>query len=180
MANGHGGARIGAGQKKKPLTEKLQNGNPGRRKLEVMEFPNVADLHGETMPPPKEYLAARQKDGGTTVALEVYESTWRWLNERGCARLIPPQMLEQYAQTVARWIQCEEAISTYGFLSKHPTTSAPIPSPFVSMSQSFMKQANNLWLTIFQTVKENCSAPFEGKSPQDDVMERLLTARRGT
>jgi hypothetical protein len=42
-----------------------------------------------------------------------------------------------------------------------------------------MKQANNLWLTIFQTVKENCATAFEGKSPQDNVMERLLSARRG-
>ncbi|GHU82177.1 hypothetical protein FACS1894196_0060 [Clostridia bacterium] len=178
MANGHGGARIGAGQKKKPLAEKLQNGNPGHRPLEVVSFP-TADLQGAVMPPAREYMAARQKDGSATVALAVYESTWQWLKERGCAHLIPSQVLEHYAQTVGRWVQCEEAISTYGFLGKHPTTGAPIPSPFVSMSQTFMKQANNLWLTIFQTVKENCAAPFEGNNPQDDVMERLLRTRRG-
>jgi hypothetical protein len=177
MANGHGGARIGAGQKKKPLAEKIQNGNPGRRPLEVVAFP-VSDLSGEDIPPPKEYLAARQKDGGVTIALEVYEKTWLWLKERGCAQLIPPQVLENYAQTVGRWVQCEEAISSYGFLSKHPTTKAPIPSPFVAMSQSFMKQANNLWFQIYQIMRENCSTPFEGNSPQDDVMERLLNARK--
>ena len=38
MANGHGGARIGAGQKKKALSDKLVEGNPGKRKLTVMEF----------------------------------------------------------------------------------------------------------------------------------------------
>ena len=178
MANGHGGARIGAGQKKKPLAEKLQNGNTGHRPLEMVTF-QAADLPSEVMPQPKEYMAAKQKDGKNTVAVEVYESTWQWLNERGCAHLIPPQVLENYAQTVARWVQCEEAISQYGFLGKHPTTGAPIPSPFVSMSQAFMKQANNLWLTIFQTVKENCTTPFDGKNPQDDVMERLLRTRRG-
>jgi len=178
MANGHGGARIGAGQKKKPLAEKLQNGNPGHRPLEVVTF-EAADLPAEKMPPPKDYMAAKQKDGKDTVAIEVYENTWNWLNERGCADLIPPQVLENYAQTVARWVQCEEAITTFGFLGKHPTTGAPIPSPFVSMSQTFMKQANNLWLIIFQTVKENCSTPFDGKSPQEDVMEKLLRTRRG-
>ena len=178
MANGHGGARVGAGQKKKPLTDKLQNGNPGHRPLEVVTF-QAADLPAETMPPPKEYMAARQKDGGGTVAVDVYESTWQWLKERGCSHLIPAQVLEHYAQTVGRWVQCEEAISTYGFLGKHPTTGAPIASPFVQMSQTFMKQANNLWLTIFQTVKENCTTPFEDHSPQDDVMERLLKTRRG-
>ena len=76
-------------------------------------------------------------------------------------------------------LQCEKAITTYGFLGKHPTTGAPIPSPFVTMSQTYMKQANGLWLIIFQTVKENCSAPFESGNPQDDVMERLLRSRRG-
>ncbi|MCL1965308.1 MAG: P27 family phage terminase small subunit [Firmicutes bacterium] len=178
MANGHGGARIGAGQKKKPLAEKLQNGNPGHRPLEAITF-EAADLPSETMPPPKEYMVARQKDGKDTVAVDVYENTWKWLQERGCSHLIPAQVLEHYAQTVARWVQCEEAITTFGFLGKHPTTGAPIPSPFVSMSQGFMKQANNLWLIIFQTVKENCSTPFDGTNPQDDVMERLLRTRRG-
>ena len=51
MANGHGGARIGAGQKKKALSDKLVEGNPGKRKLTVMEFTDTADLQGETMPP---------------------------------------------------------------------------------------------------------------------------------
>jgi hypothetical protein len=194
MANGHGGARIGAGQKKKPLAVKLQDGNPGRRPLDVVVFP-TADLTGEDMPPPQDYLAAKQKDGGGTIAVEVYGKTWRWLKERSCAHLIPPQVLENYAQTVGRWVQCEEAISAYGFLSNvneyersscavhtiakqlHTTTGAPIPSPFVSMSQSFMKQANSLWFQIYQIMRENCAAPFEGKSPQDDVMERLLSAR---
>ena len=51
MANGHGGARIGAGQKKKALSERIVEGNPGKRKLTVMEFTDTVDLQGETMPP---------------------------------------------------------------------------------------------------------------------------------
>lgn len=97
MANGHGGARIGAGQKKKALSDKLVEGNPGKRKLTVMEFTDTADLQGETMPPPRDYLAARQKNGKELLAVEVYERTWTWLHERGCAHLIPAQILEQYA-----------------------------------------------------------------------------------
>ena len=49
---------------------------------------------------------------------------------------------------ISRWIQCEECITEYGFLAKHPTTGNAIPSPYVSMSQSFSKQANNLWFQI--------------------------------
>lgn len=80
---------------------------------------------------------------------------------------------------VSRWIQCEEAITEFGFLAKHPTTDNPIPSPYVSMSQSFGKQANNLWYQIYQVVRENCAAEYQGASPHDDMMERLLMARKG-
>jgi len=42
-----------------------------------------------------------------------------------------------------------------------------------------MSQTNRLWMEIFQIVKENCTGEYSGANPQDDVMERLLTARRG-
>lgn len=84
--------------------------------------------------------------------MEVYERTWTWLHERACDHLIPAQMLEQYAM----------AISTVrggdfgtGFSAKYPTIGNAIPSPYVSMSQSFSKQANNLWFQIYQVVREN-------------------------
>ena len=81
--------------------------------------------------------------------------------------------------SVARWIQCEQAISEYGFLAKHPTTGVAIASPFVSMAQQYLKQINQLWYQIYQVVKENCSVDYGGASPNDDLMERLLNARKG-
>ena len=76
---------------------------------------------------------------------------------------------------MARWMQCEGAITEYGFISKLPTTGAPIASPFVAMSQNFRKQALNIWVQIFQVVKENCSQDYNALS--DDPMERLLSRR---
>ena len=113
------------------------------------------------------------------IAADVYEATWNWLAERRCTALVSPQLLERYAMSVARWIQCEEAITEYGFLAKHPTTGNAIQSPYVAMSQNFMSQTNRLWMEIFQIVKENCSSEYSGATPQDDVMERLLQARTG-
>ena len=81
--------------------------------------------------------------------------------------------------SAARWIQCEATITEFGFLAKHPTTGNAIQSPYVAMSQNYMAQTNRLWYEIFQIVKENCAADYTGSNPQDDVMERLLTARRG-
>ena len=61
MSNGHGGSRLGAGQKKKPLADKMLDGNPGKRKLTVVEFPNTANLQGNDMPLPRELLSATSK-----------------------------------------------------------------------------------------------------------------------
>ena len=174
-----GGVRVGAGRKKKPLAEKVLEGNVGRRPLTVVEFKDAETLNGADMPLPHEYLKTIQKDGSKTKAEDIYTETWCWLDERKCTKFIPMRLIEQYAQSVARWIQIEEAISMFGFLAKHPTTGMAIASPYVKMSQDYMRQTNNLWLQIYQVVKENCSRSFGGATPQDDVMERLLTARRG-
>ena len=80
--------------------------------------------------------------------------------------------------SVARWIQCEEAVSEFGFLAKKPTGTV-MSSPYVTMGREYMKQANAAWYQIFQIVKENCTVDLGERSPQDDVMERLLTARMG-
>jgi hypothetical protein len=169
-----GGARIGAGAKKKPLADKIAEGNPGGRTLTVMEFNNAADLQGQEMPEPNKMLEAVQKDGKTLLAGEVFRETWQWLHERGCSSLVSPQLLERYAMSVARWIQCEEAVTEFGFLAKHPTTGNAMQSPYVAMGQNYMTQTNRLWLEIFQIVKENSAAEYSGSNPQDNVMERLL------
>ena len=174
-----GGQRVGQGRKPKGLAEKIAAGNPGGRHLTVMELPDGAALDGTDMPEPSEYLKARQRNGGDLAAESLYRETWMWLKERGCEKLVSKQLIEQYAMSVSRWIQCEDAISEYGFLSKHPTTGAACASPYVSMSQQYMKQVNQVWYQIFQIVKENCSTEFSGNTPQDDVMERLLRSRKG-
>ena len=168
------------GRPKKPLADKISDGNPGKRPLTVINFKDsVADLEGQAMPKPSKLLSAKQKDGKKLVAADIHKKTWDWLHERGCAALVSPQLLERYSMSVARWIQCEEAITEFGFLAKHPTTGNAIQSPYVAMSQNFMSQTNRLWMEIYQIVKENCATEYGGATPQDDVMERLLMARKG-
>ena len=173
-----GGQRPGSGRKSKALTEKIESGNPGGRKLKVIDLPSAPDLDGEDMPEPSAYLKDKQKAGIEFQAEDVFKETWLWLKERGCEKLIAKQTIEQYAMAVSRWIQCERAISEYGFLAKHPTTQAPIASPYVAMAQQYQKQSSAIWYSIFQVVKENCSADYSGESPGDDMMERLLRTGR--
>ena len=168
-----GGARPSSGPKRRPLIEKLEAG-----KLEgATILPEPADLNGWKMPPVKEFMKAKQKNGKDLVAPEIYTDTWNWLKARGCEKQVNPQLLEEYAMSVSRWIQCEEAISEFGFLAKHPTTGMATTSPYVAMAQNFQKQMNNAWFQIYQIVKDNCSVDYSGPNPQDNVMEMLLSRK---
>ena len=170
-----GGARVGAGKKPKALHQKINEGSADG----ALILPQPVELEGADVPPVKEYLKAAQKNGKELLAEEVFNETYLWLKKFGCAELVNTQLINQYAMAVARQIQCEEALSEYGFLAKHPTTGNAIQSPYVAMSQNFMSQTNRLWMEIYQIVKENCSSEYGGATPQDDVMERLLSARKG-
>lgn len=169
------------GRPKKSIADKITGGNPGKRALTVIDFKDSApELEGENMPKPAEFLSAKQKDGSNLGAVEIFQNTWNWLSERGCATIVSPQLIERYAMSCARWIQCERLTSELGFLAKHPTTGAAIQSPYVAIGDKYMTQANRLWSEIFQIVRENCTTEYNGgANPQDDVMERLLRARKG-
>lgn len=182
-----GGRRVRAGDKPAPAAEKIQKGQQVQilnndiptlspTEMEAVDLPEGAVMNGVDMPKPSDYLSARQKNGVPLGADEIYKETWLWLKERNCEKLVNPRLIEAYAQAFARYIQCEEATSTYGLLGKHPTTGGVITSPFVQMSQQYQKSANLIWYEIYDIVKQNCTEVFEDNP--NDTMELLLRARR--
>lgn len=182
-----GGRRVRAGDKPAPAAEKIQKGQQVQilnndiptlspTELEAVDLPEGAVMNGVDMPKPSDYMSARQKNGIPLGADEIYKETWLWLKERNCEKLVNPRLIEAYAQAFARYIQCEEATSTYGLLGKHPTTGGVITSLFVQMSQQYQKSANLIWYEIYDIVKQNCTEVFEDNP--NDTMELLLRARR--
>ena len=182
-----GGRRVRAGDKPAPAAEKIQKGQQVQilnndiptlspTELEAVDLPEGAVMNGVDMPKPSDYLSASQKNGIPLGADEIYKETWLWLKERNCEKLVNPRLIEAYAQAFARYIQCEEATSTYGLLGKHPTTGGVITSLFVQMSQQYQKSANLIWYEIYDIVKQNCTEVFEDNP--NDTMELLLRARR--
>ena len=89
-----GGARIGSG--KKPTNKK---------KVEVLTttFDDVSDfitpdeIEGVEVPPIKDYLKAKQKNGKDLYAEDIFKTTYLWLKKRGCENLVGNQLIEQYA-----------------------------------------------------------------------------------
>ena len=108
-----GGARVGAGRKPKALADKIALGKPA----EILSLPQPADIEGTDVPPVKDFLKAAQKSGIDLCAEDVFRSTYTWLKERGCEKLVNTQLIEQYAMSVSRWVQCETCISEYRFLA---------------------------------------------------------------
>lgn len=183
-----GGRRVRAGDKPMSAAEKIQKGLPVQimnndiptlemAELEAVDLPEGAVLQGTDMPKPSDYLSAQQKNGVPLGADEIYKETWLWLKKRGCENLVNKRLIESYAQAFARYIQCEDAVSTYGLLGKHPTTGGVMASPFVQMSQQFQKSANMMWYEIYDIVKQNCTETFTDNL--NDTMEQLLRKRRG-
>ena len=156
------------GRPKKALYDNIIEDNPGKRPLMVLsEDINQEDTTDYT--PPK-FLNEKGK--------EIFEQTVEWLKGTGCLGFINPQHISEYAHCKSRWLECEQW-NDKNLLAKHPTTGNAIASPYVSMLQQFTKQANQSWYQIYQIVRENASVEYKGATPQDDVMERLLRARKG-
>ena len=89
---------------------------------------------------------------------------------------MPKQLINEYAMSVARWIQAERYVSKYGALAMHPTVKSPITSPYVTMSQNYIKQITNTWYQIYTIVKDSGNDMTSG-GVTDDPMEKLLRAR---
>ena len=163
------------GRPRKAVSERLTEGNRGFKPIKIIPAPSTYE--GVDVPEPSKYIKAKQKNGELLYAEEIYNNTWGWLVECKCDHLFVPAIVEEYAMSFARWIQCEEAISEYGFLAKHPTTGQAITSPYVSMSQSYMKQTTQQWSLIYEIVKANCTVNFDRATPYEVAMEILLKRR---
>lgn len=92
------------------------------------------------IPEIKDYLTETQRDGSELCAADVFLETMDYLRSCGCENVVSRQIVEEYAMSVARWTHIERLISKYGYIAKHPTTGEPMQSPYVTMSQMYLKQ----------------------------------------
>ena len=80
-----GGRRPGAGRPRKAAAQKILDGNPGKRPIEVLNF----DTGGLELPSdPPSYLSEKAK--------EIYRTVYAWLKSIGCTNGILPYNLEEH------------------------------------------------------------------------------------
>lgn len=160
-----GGNRAGSGKKGKSLKDKIVDGTA------IFNAKNSDFVSKTKIKPPKKYLTAQQKDGGKLQSRQIYKETMEWLRRQGCESLLPPQLVEDYAQVTARHIQCEEYLSTYGLIAKN-TSGEAAASPFHKMNCDYVKLSSQLWQQIYSVVRENAAQGLVGASL--DPMEEIL------
>ena len=162
-----GPAKGTGGRPRKSLDEKLLEGKP------ASVIKNKAAPE-PSYPEPSEFLLSAQRLEIPLKAGAVYERVYKWLCQYNCDTLVTQDIVELYSLCVARYVQCEEAVSRVGFTGKHPTTGMPIASPYVAMSREYMKQAMSVWDRINAVVRENASGDYAACAPSLDMMEMLL------
>ena len=156
-----GGYRPNAGRPKKSATEKILNGNPGKRPIEVLDF----DESSNVLKKPANWLSPKAK--------AIWKEVFDWLEKIGCTKGILPYNLDEYAHCKSRWLECEEAITTHGFLLKDGNGKT-INNPCIAMAQNYLRQTNDVWAKIYAVVRETKLTEWNDDSPNDDIMENLL------
>ena len=144
--------------------------------FDVVELPETAAEKAAGIPTPA-WMKRKQMEGRAELAAEeLKQRIDAWLIERDVRRHVPDHMIEMFAMALARYIQTEEEVSKYGFLAAHPTTKAPMTSPYVTMSIEYGKQVQATWWQIYQTIKDATAAegePMMMASPANDLIDLL-------
>jgi hypothetical protein len=174
MANNHGGKRLGAGRKKEAREAMQRQADIRAEELNIQPLSVDGDLIGAEMPPPHEYLMRQTRGISENHGKEIYERLWKWLKERDCHLLVNNEMLQQYAMTLARCEQLENAIHDFGFLAKHPTTSNPIESPYAKECQRWQKLAQSQWAQIEVGISDRLRYFVDRNAKSDDPLDVII------
>ena len=158
-----GGARPGAGRPKKPLAEKIMEGNPGKREITVVKFMNQVDkpkLEKDTVFKIPAFLEQCGREGDETLpsAADLYRLLKEFVGASGCESLIAPNLIEDFAHLRRAYLECEYMNRKMGRIANGKR------SPYVTMAVDYSKQAMSIFDRIWNTIAQNSEQPYEGKN----------------
>jgi len=166
-----GGTRPGAGRKKKPLAEKILDGNPGRRPLKIVEFYGVS-AEGVLTPPEFLKIASKETADNYPTADEIYMRVAEWLQGSGVAHLISPMLIEDFAMNRRAYFETEYMNKKMGRIAGGKR------SPYVDMMIQYSGLMRVAWDRIWSIVAQNSEKSYGGQRPNsEDILEQLLSGR---
>ena len=158
-----GGARPGAGRPKKPLAEKIMEGNPGKREITVVKFKNQVEKpkleKGAVFKIPA-FLEQCGREGDETLpsAADLYRLLKEFINASGCESLIAQNLIEDFAHLRRAYLECEYMNRKMGRIANGKR------SPYVTMAVDYSKQAMSIFDRIWNIIAQNSEQPYEGKN----------------
>ena len=169
MANGHGGARRGAGRKKKSLQAKLElpasaSGDAGSPESGQFTFESLPEL-----PVVSKHLTRAQHSQNTDLlAKKFFDEIWLELYQAGCETYFSKSYMEDYAMQRARYVQLEELISQFGFGAKDK--GKIVANPLEQLRQGNLKILNNMRAEIDKVIREHGFKPIEPSDPMAQLI----------
>lgn len=168
-----GGSRPGAGRPKKPLADKIIEGNPGKRELTKLKFHGVEksgpgfdknskvqkSKPGAAFRLPS-YLDMVAKEGGDVLppASEIYKMLADWIAGAGCLEFVAPSLIEDFAFLRRAYLECEYMNRKLGRIASGKR------SPYVNMALDYQKAMMSVYNQIWLIVSQNCETKYEGKN----------------
>lgn len=162
-----GGARAGAGRPKKPLAEKILTGNPGKRELTKIQFPNDDNSNIKKSNTTKSnkskiplFLNMEGKEGGDNLptASEIYTALAAYISSAGCTELVAPHLIEDFAFLRRSYLECE------AFNKKHGRIANGKRSPYLTAALDYLKASNSIFNQIWLIISRNCEEPLGEKN----------------
>jgi hypothetical protein len=180
MANGRGGARLGAGRKKKveATGHRLQESERSNQ-ITDLGIPLTAMPQIDDCPEPNEYLTRKMRGiNAENRGKKILQDIWRWLKVRDCEKLVNPENLQLWALQVSKYEQCVEAEDQFSFLQKNASGVYAI-SPFEVVAEKLLRRAATLWagieVMIADRVKFYADRTGDDKSPLDRLLNLSAT-----
>lgn len=168
-----GGARPGAGRPKKPLADKIIEGNPGKRELTKLKFPageksntgfeknsNTQKSKTKSSRRMPSFLDMAAKEGGDVLppASGIYKMLAEWVDGSGCGELVAPNLIEDFAFLRRAYLECEYMNRRLGRIASGKR------SPYVNMALDYQKAMMAVYNQIWLIVSQNCETKYEGKN----------------
>jgi hypothetical protein len=152
-----GGARAGAGRKKKSLSDQILEGNTGHRGIKQVKFPNsntAADSGSIYLLP-----NGAETGGSNCPSTEnIRAALVEFVERSGCEYLISAILIDSFANAYRSYLEAEYVCRTRGRIANSKR------SPFVQMSLDYNKQAMSIYAQIWSVISQNSTEKFEGKN----------------
>ena len=161
-----GGYRPNAGRKKKPLADKIAEGNPGKRPLTVIKFEHGLSLNDGKPPDLPDFLNqhGRECDEILPAAQALYDSLYDLIERSGCADKISAHLIHDFVHLRRAYLEAEWAARRYGrafsVVDKDGNKTAK-RNPYVQIALDYQKAADAQYQRIWTIISQNCETKLD-------------------